>query len=101
VPEKENSSEEIFQQGSKEELENIADHNLLKNISNKYAIFSEGLVKDYEIGDFIVRAVDNISLSIENGQFLVIKGPSGAGKTSLLNLLGGLDSPRRNLQLWC
>ncbi len=93
MPEKENSSEEIIQEGSIEELENIANHDLLKNISNKYAIFAEGLVKDYEIGDFIVRAVDNISLSIENGQFLVIKGPSGAGKTSLLNLLGGLDSP--------
>ena len=97
MPEKENSSEEIIQEGSTEELENIPIHDLLKNISAKYAIFSEGLVKDYEIGDFIVRAVDNISLSIENGQFLVIKGPSGAGKTSLLNLLGGLDSPNKGV----
>ncbi len=97
MPEKENSSEEITEEDSIEELENIANHDLLKKISNKYAIFAKGLVKDYEIGDFIVRAVDNISLSIENGQFLVIKGPSGAGKTSLLNLLGGLDSPNKGV----
>ena len=62
-------------------------------IGLKYAIFCKELVKDYEIGDFIVKAVDNVSLSIHNGEFLVIKGPSGAGKTSLLNLIGGLDSP--------
>ncbi len=51
------------------------------------------LVKDYEIGDYIVRAVDNVTLTIKEDKFIVIKGPSGAGKTSLLNLLGGLDSP--------
>ncbi len=93
MPEKEKLLEEINQEGSKKVYENISKYESLKNNNLKYAIYSEGLVKDYEIGDFIVRAVDNISLSIVNGEFLVIKGPSGAGKTSLLNLLGGLDSP--------
>jgi len=54
---------------------------------------AEEVTKDYEIGDFIVRAVDNISLEIKNQEFVVIKGHSGAGKTTLLNLLGGLDKP--------
>ena len=97
MPDKENASEEFIQDSSIEEYENLSDHDLLKNVSKNYAIFSDGLFKDYDIGNFIVRAVDNVSLSIENGQFLVIKGPSGAGKTSLLNLLGGLDSPNKGV----
>ncbi len=59
----------------------------------RYAIRAQNLVKDYEIGDYVVRAVDGISLDIMTGEFICIKGPSGAGKTTLLNLLGGLDSP--------
>jgi putative ABC transport system ATP-binding protein len=66
-------------------LETIYDNDMI--------IFAENLVKDYEIGEYIVRAVDNVSLEIKNRDFIVIKGPSGAGKTTLLNLLGGLDSP--------
>jgi len=60
-------------------------------------IVAKKLVKDYEIGDFIVRAVDNVSLTVRNGEFIVIKGPSGAGKTTLLNLLGGLDYPNKGV----
>ncbi|MBY8982665.1 MAG: ABC transporter ATP-binding protein [Candidatus Lokiarchaeota archaeon] len=56
-------------------------------------IKASNLIKEYEIGDFIVRAVDNINLEINEGEFIVIKGPSGAGKTTLLNLLGALDLP--------
>lgn len=60
-------------------------------------IIAQKLVKDYEIGEYIVRAVDNVSLTVRNGEFIVIKGPSGAGKTTLLNLLGGLDSPNKGV----
>ncbi|MFX1355470.1 MAG: ATP-binding cassette domain-containing protein, partial [Promethearchaeota archaeon] len=63
----------------------LDDDNIIINASN--------LIKDYEIGDFIVRAVDGVSLKIEEKTLVVIKGPSGAGKTTLLNLIGGLDSP--------
>lgn len=59
----------------------------------KVIIKASNLIKEYEIGDFIVRAVDNINLEINEGEFIVIKGPSGAGKTTLLNLLGALDLP--------
>ena len=60
-------------------------------------IIAKRLVKDYEIGEFIVRAVDNVSITVKNGEFIVIKGPSGAGKTTLLNLLGGLDFPNKGV----
>ena len=45
------------------------------------------------VGDHEQRALDNVSLNIEEGKFIVILGPSGAGKSTLLNLLGGLDNP--------
>jgi putative ABC transport system ATP-binding protein len=56
-------------------------------------IIAKNLIKDYEIGDFVVRAVNDVSLNVEECEFIVIKGHSGAGKTTLLNLIGGLDSP--------
>jgi len=62
-----------------------------------FLIVAKHLVKDYEIGKFIVRAVDNVSLTIKQGEFIAIIGPSGAGKTTLLNLLGGLDSPNEGI----
>ena len=49
------------------------------------------LKKYYGQGDSLVKAVDDISISVENGEFVAIVGTSGSGKTSLLNLLGGLD----------
>ncbi|MFX0104795.1 MAG: ABC transporter ATP-binding protein [Candidatus Hodarchaeota archaeon] len=75
----------------------MSENNFVKEISLEFALIGKNLVKDYEIGDFIVRAVDDVSISIHNGEFLVIKGPSGAGKTSLLNLIGGLDYPNKGI----
>lgn len=65
----------------------------VSNINKKILIKVNNVVKDFEIGKFIVRAVDNVNLEIKEGEFIVIRGPSGAGKTTLLNLIGGLDTP--------
>ena len=51
----------------------------------------EDVCKHYQTGDTVVKAVDNVSFSIEKGEFCVVLGPSGAGKTTILNLLGGMD----------
>ena len=51
----------------------------------------ENVCKHYQTGEHIVKAVDNVSFAIEKGEFCVVLGPSGAGKTTILNLLGGMD----------
>ena len=48
--------------------------------------------KIYRSGEVEIRAVDNISFEIMKGEFVVIVGPSGAGKTTVLNMLGGMDA---------
>lgn len=48
--------------------------------------------KHYKMGDHTIVALNNISFTIDEGEFVVIVGPSGAGKTTVLNLLGGMDS---------
>lgn len=47
--------------------------------------------KNYTMGEVTIKAVDDISFSIEKGEFVVVLGASGAGKTTILNLLGGMD----------
>ncbi len=49
------------------------------------------VVKTYKMGEVEIKAVDNISFPIEKGEFVVVVGPSGAGKTTILNILGGMD----------
>lgn len=55
----------------------------------------EHLMKVYGSGDNEVRAVEDISFSVEKGEFLAIIGPSGSGKSTLLHILGGVDRPTK------
>lgn len=48
--------------------------------------------KEYKMGEIIIKALDNTSFSIDKGELVVIVGPSGAGKTTTLNILGGMDT---------
>lgn len=51
------------------------------------------LKKYYRTDTYEVRALDGVSLTAEEGEFLAVVGTSGSGKTTLLNMLGGLDVP--------
>lgn len=55
--------------------------------------------KTYQMGEITIHAVDGIDFAIEKGEFVVIVGPSGAGKTTVLNILGGMDKATSG-QVW-
>lgn len=50
------------------------------------------VVKRYRMGEMTITAVENVSFEVEKGEFAIIVGPSGAGKTTVLNILGGMDT---------
>ena len=50
------------------------------------------VTKTYQMGEVTIKAADGISFQVEKGEFVVVVGPSGAGKTTVLNILGGMDS---------
>ena len=50
------------------------------------------VTKVYQMGEVSIRACDGVNFEIEKGQFVIIVGPSGAGKTTVLNILGGMDT---------
>ncbi len=52
----------------------------------------KNVVKEYKMGEVKIRALDSTNFEIEKGELVVIVGPSGAGKTTALNILGGMDS---------
>ena len=51
----------------------------------------KNVTKEYESGDTVIKALDNVNFELDKGEFIVILGPSGSGKSTLLNLLGGMD----------
>ena len=52
----------------------------------------QDVTKTYKMGEMVIKAADGVSFEIEKGEFAVILGPSGAGKTTGLNILGGMDA---------
>src|SRR5277367_6858497 len=57
------------------------------------AIRSENLCRHYRMGETLIRAVDGVSLEVRSGEFVALLGSSGSGKSSMLNLIAGLDHP--------
>jgi putative ABC transport system ATP-binding protein len=67
--------------------------------SEKPIISCRDLMKIYTMGDQEVRALNGVSLDIHQGEFVAIMGPSGSGKSSLMNLIGALDRPTSG-EMW-
>jgi putative ABC transport system ATP-binding protein len=65
----------------------------MPHAENPIAIHTENLCRHYRMGDALIRAVDGISIQVVAGEFVALLGTSGSGKSSLLNLIAGLDRP--------
>src|SRR6202790_4509493 len=56
-------------------------------------IQAESVSREYRLGETVIRAVDNVSLTVEKGEFLALLGSAGSGKSTLLSIMAGLDRP--------
>src|SRR3984893_10218901 len=68
---------------------------LLKNTlaNDTPAIRAQQLCRHYRMGETLIRAVDGVTLEVRSGEFVALLGSSGSGKSSVLNLIAGLDRP--------
>ena len=68
--------------------------------SKKEIISIQSVSKIYNLGETVVKALDNVSLSIYDNDYISIMGPSGSGKSTLMNILGCLDVPTKGCLLY-
>ena len=64
----------------------------MENIMEQSYVILKDVRKTYHMGEVSINAVDGVNFEIKKGEFVVIVGPSGAGKTTILNILGGMDT---------
>ena len=61
--------------------------------AKEYIVRAKNLVKEFELGGTILRALNSVQIDIRRGEYISIMGPSGSGKSTLFNMIGGLDKP--------
>lgn len=71
----------------------MAAPEILNNANQSAGILAKNLCRYFRMGDAIIRAVDGVSLEVPRGEFVALLGTSGSGKSSVLNLIAGMDRP--------